>query len=123
MKFSLASALVLALGFGCQATMLRHRQGVPIEDKGCYHEDDSGETYRGLLTSTVSGRTCQKWTENKPHETGLEPTADTGLGNHNYCRNPDGSEKKPWCFTQDPNTEKEACDVPKCEEMARDFQE
>merc|ERR1719345_462921 len=30
-------------------------------DTGCYDEEDKGETYRGLLTSTVSGRSCQKW--------------------------------------------------------------
>lgn len=91
-------------------------------DTGCYDEEDMGETYRGLVTSTSSGRTCQKWLDDKPHKTGQEPSGP-GLGNHNFCRNPDGSEKKPWCFTQDPAVERETCNVPKCEEMKRNFQD
>lgn len=31
----------------------------------------------------------------------------------NYCRNPDGSER-PWCYTTDPNVEREFCDLPSC---------
>merc|ERR1719191_1382799 len=92
-------------------------------DTGCYDEDDMGESYRGLVTSTASGRTCQKWVDEKPHTVGIEPTSDNGLGNHNYCRNPDGSEKKPWCFTQDPTVEKEVCEVPVCKGMDRDYQD
>ena len=38
-----------------------------------------------------------------------------GLGDHNYCRNPDG-EPKPWCYTTDPNVRFEFCDVPFCDE-------
>lgn len=92
-------------------------------DTGCYDEEDSGETYRGLVTSTVSGRTCMKWLDDKPHNPGMKPTSSNGLGNHNFCRNPDGSEEKPWCFTQDPTVEKEVCDVPVCPGLDRDYQE
>merc|ERR1719235_2001583 len=45
-------------------------------DTGCYikehpitEETDNGLTYRGLVTSTVSGRTCQNWLDEKPHKT------------------------------------------------------
>merc|ERR550537_2002935 len=92
-------------------------------DTGCYDEEDSGETYRGLVTSTVSGRTCMKWLDDKPHNPGMKPSSSNGLGNHNFCRNPDGSEEKPWCFTQDPTVEKEVCDVPVCPGLDRDYQE
>jgi hypothetical protein len=99
-------------------------------DTGCYlkqhpitEEDDFGKTYRGLVTSTSSGRTCQNWLDEKPHKVGIKPSKRNGLGNHNFCRNPDGSEKKPWCFTMDPNKEKETCEVPVCAGMDRDFQD
>jgi hypothetical protein len=32
----------------------------------------------------------------------------------NYCRNPNGSEDGPWCFTTDPDVRTERCPVPKC---------
>lgn len=35
----------------------------------------------------------------------------------NYCRNPDGSER-PWCYTTDPNIEREFCDLPSCGRLA-----
>merc|ERR1719326_1185591 len=73
------------------------------------------------MTKTSSGRTCQKWTATKPHEVGIEPSTSNGLGNHNYCRNPDKSEDKPWCYTMDPSVEKETCEVPICKGMGRDF--
>jgi len=92
-------------------------------DTGCYDEEDKGLSYRGLVTSTTSGRTCQKWLDTKPHEPGMEPSNENGLGNHNFCRNPDESEEKPWCFTQDPSVEKEVCNVPVCPGLDRDYQE
>jgi len=94
-------------------------------DTGCYTEETKGETYRGLVSSTVSGRTCQKWLSDHPHKEALdnEPNSDNGLGNHNFCRNPDGSEEKPWCYTQDPTVKKEVCEIPVCPGMERNFQD
>lgn len=34
----------------------------------------------------------------------------------NYCRNIDG-ERRPWCYTTDPNRRWEICDVPDCGEI------
>lgn len=39
------------------------------------------------------------------------------MGNHNYCRNPDSSMGKPWCYAVD-TKEKKECEVPKCKESA-----
>uniref|UniRef100_A0A673JCA1 Phosphoinositide-3-kinase-interacting protein 1-like n=1 Tax=Sinocyclocheilus rhinocerous TaxID=307959 RepID=A0A673JCA1_9TELE len=38
------------------------------------------------------------------------------VGDHNFCRNPDGSEK-PWCYVSvsDGATRKEACDIRTCQ--------
>ena len=92
-------------------------------DLSCYEEADKGKSYKGLQTTTESGRTCQNWVKQKPHEIDIEPTPDNGLGNHNYCRNPDDSEDKPWCYTLDPNPDnaKQTCNIPVCPGMKRNF--
>lgn len=103
----------------------------------------NGEDYRGEVDVTESGRECQRWDLQHPHahpfqpdkyvgrdlmlRVGLNPTgagpASQGLVttprfldkalNDNYCRNPDGSER-PWCYTTDPDIEREFCDLPSC---------
>jgi len=65
-------------------------------------------TYKGVpscltFNKTKSGKTCQKWTSQDPHN------HDNVIGDHNYCRNPD-SEEGPWCYTTDPNSRWEYCD-------------
>ena len=32
----------------------------------------------------------------------------------NYCRNPQNSGQRPWCFTTDRKKRWEYCDIPKC---------
>ena len=38
---------------------------------------------------------------------------NAGLGDHNYCRNPDG-EPGAWCYTTDPDQKWESCGVIDC---------
>merc|ERR1712072_1246178 len=95
---------------------------------------DDGRSYRGLVDYTESGKTCKTWTSvNKWSVAEEKATADkeiggimnwgNGLGNHNYCRNPDPKEgfDKPWCFTTDPKKDKEACNIEVCPEEERVF--
>ena len=75
-----------------------------------------GRGYSGNISTTKSNKTCQRWSEQAPHQFILPSSQYPELaGDHNYCRNP-GSRAPdgPWCFTTDPNTRWEYCDVPKC---------
>lgn len=49
---------------------------------------------------------CSSYTPAKYPDAGLE---------ENYCRNPDNDEKGPWCYTTDPNTRFDYCNIPECE--------
>jgi len=82
--------------------------GMGIE---CYTESNGGD-YRGLVSTTINGLTCQKWTEQSPHQHTSSPLnyPNAGLGDHNYCRNPDGTSA-PWCYTTDSDTRWEFCNV------------
>ncbi len=78
----------------------------------CWSEED-GRDYRGKVDHTKSGRLCQAWSAQSPnhHSRSTINYPGTGLGGHNYCRNPDG-EAGPWCYTMDfPNMRWEECDV------------
>ncbi|XP_039471693.1 hepatocyte growth factor isoform X2 [Oreochromis aureus] len=74
-----------------------------------------GEDYRGPMDHTESGKECQRWDLDDPHKHLYHPKRypDKGLDD-NYCRNPDGRQR-PWCFTTDPNTPWEYCNITVCE--------
>ena len=61
-----------------------------------------GRDYAGAASVTASGRTCQAWAVDTPHEHDFN-----GLDG-SYCRNPDG-EPSPWCYTTDPEKRWELC--------------
>ena len=66
---------------------------------------DYGTPYTGTTNTTSSGLTCQMWSVTTPHNHDY-----SDVGEHNYCRDPDG-EGMLWCYTMDPGTEWEACNV------------
>ena len=78
---------------------------------------EMGHEYMGTLNTTDSGKTCQAWSSNSPHIPATYQDTQFPDGSRaaalNYCRNPD-SEPSPWCYTTDPNTRWEYCDVPFC---------
>ena len=82
-------------------------------------EDELGISYNGTVAQTSSGLTCQHWTEQSPHSHNQQDQADkfpdASLSDAaNYCRNPGGTPGGPWCYTTDPNTRWQTCDVPLC---------
>lgn len=50
---------------------------------------------------------CQMWKSDSPH------SHDNNDLPGNFCRNPD-NEPAPWCYTTDPDTRWDYCDVPYC---------
>ncbi|XP_035667178.1 uncharacterized protein LOC118409908 isoform X2 [Branchiostoma floridae] len=86
-------------------------QTTPSEE---YCREGNGASYRGTVSATKTGKTCQRWDSQTPHGHGRTPANYPSSGlEENYCRNPDG-ELAVWCYTMDPNTRWEFCDVPVC---------
>jgi len=89
-------------------------------DPGCYEGD--GKFYAGKVYTSKSGKTCQRWIAQTPHEHFFWNPKQKDVRNYpddsveeadNFCRNPDG-EPMPYCYTMDPTTRWEHCDIPKC---------
>ncbi|XP_036914939.1 plasminogen [Sturnira hondurensis] len=76
----------------------------------------NGKNYRGTVSKTKNGVTCQRWSDISPHKPNFSPTSHPSAGlDENYCRNPDNDEKGPWCYTTDPATRFDYCDIAECE--------
>ena len=80
--------------------------------------DERGSKYRGTINRTKSGRLCQKWTSQTPQKHNFAPIGKgkRGLGDHNYCRNPNNSANI-WCYNSEGTSPKwQKCIVPVCRE-------
>jgi len=80
----------------------------------------NGALYAGRQTRTASGKKCALWSvaniKNNNHRAKNSmnyPEANI-TDALNYCRNPDG-DAMPWCYTTDPNTRWEFCNISKCD--------
>ncbi|XP_043927124.1 kremen protein 2 [Protopterus annectens] len=79
----------------------------------------NGADYRGTQnqTSVVNGKPCLFWNQTHQHayNTAKYPNGEWGLGNHNYCRNPDG-DVQPWCYVSEieDGIYWKYCDIPTC---------
>ncbi|XP_033487860.2 plasminogen-like [Epinephelus lanceolatus] len=75
----------------------------------------TGKQYRGTKSTTKTGKTCQRWDERYPHTPNITPEEYPRAElESNFCRNPDGASEGPWCYTTDPDTRWEYCDVAIC---------
>ncbi|KAL7391065.1 hypothetical protein ABVT39_003706 [Epinephelus coioides] len=87
-------------------------------EKDCVRSN--GVEYRGETQSSSSGLTCLNWTNTtRDYDVELHPDSQTGVGDHNYCRNPDSSER-PWCYIAGPDgtVQRQSCAVDTCKEQA-----
>ena len=74
--------------------------------------------YLGNRSTTVSGKTCQRWDSLSHHKHRFTTIEfffpDISLREaSNYCRNPYGTEGGPWCFGNGSDY-CEYCDIPVC---------
>ncbi|XP_004633125.1 tissue-type plasminogen activator [Octodon degus] len=82
----------------------------------CYK--DQGISYRGTWSTAQSGAECVNWNSSvltlKLYNARRPDAIWLGLGNHNYCRNPD-EDSKPWCYVfKAGKYTPEFCSTPAC---------
>ncbi|CAC5356444.1 PLG [Mytilus coruscus] len=85
----------------------------------CYNESSSGTIYKGKITCTVTGRTCQRWDRDYPQKRYRNHIPENSEDLHsNYCRDPGPPyERAPWCYTTDSKVRWEFCHVPLCGDL------
>ncbi|XP_065407544.1 hepatocyte growth factor-like protein isoform X10 [Chrysemys picta bellii] len=84
-----------------------------VEVDDCYH--GNGELYRGKISKTRKGITCQKWSAVSPHTPQISPAMFPAMRlEEKYCRNPDNDSHGPWCYTMDPSTQFDYCAIKSC---------
>ncbi|XP_076108178.1 uncharacterized protein LOC143076337 isoform X2 [Mytilus galloprovincialis] len=83
------------------------------EDVDECRKSTKGTEYKGVISLTQTGRSCQYWERQYPHKHVFSNLKTE----HNYCRNPDNSGQ-PWCYTNDPTTRWEYCKIPMCDSIS-----
>ncbi|XP_056140814.1 phosphoinositide-3-kinase-interacting protein 1 [Lampris incognitus] len=94
-----------------------------LVDSGAATTEDcvrsNGVEYRGEQQSSSSGLTCLIWTNiTRDYDVTSHTDSDTGVGDHNYCRNPDSTER-PWCYISGPDgvVQRQSCSIDTCKEQ------
>ncbi|NP_001103843.2 hyaluronan-binding protein 2 precursor [Danio rerio] len=83
-----------------------------VGSNDCY--EGNGESYRGNVSETIEEIECLPWNHNLiPYK---EFEGNESIGEHNYCRNPDG-DREPWCFVKEKGKlQWNYCNVKPCSE-------
>ncbi|XP_053238304.1 plasminogen [Podarcis raffonei] len=119
--FAVKDQQCITLGDNTKTTVVFRRADAILFEKRMYLLEckrGTGQDYRGTESKTQNGVACQRWAATTPHVPRYSPTTnpDSGL-EKNYCRNPDNDEKGPWCYTTDPSTRFDYCNIQECEEQ------
>ncbi|XP_061176984.1 plasminogen-like [Saccostrea echinata] len=86
---------------------------LPYTNKGkCF---EFGIPYRGSINTTISGKQCQRWDRQYPHQHNFYYWPGT---DENFCRTLD--EDLPWCYTTNSQLRYEFCYVHICGESVND---
>nr|XP_026693149.1 apolipoprotein(a)-like [Ciona intestinalis] len=87
----------------------------------CY--TGNGETYRGTVSFSNDGTVCQMWALQVPNaHTDTTPELYPELV-QNYCRNPGGLFKQPYCYRDASNLPARMyCDLPRCGSNVTDIE-
>jgi len=90
------------------------------KDKCKDKNDKDAREYRGNKARNY-GHKCMNWSIKTKMAggdgiyTGSGNAFENGLGDHNYCRNPDHDVKGAWCYSATPGKRLLYCNLPPCE--------
>ncbi|XP_076599319.1 plasminogen activator, urokinase a isoform X2 [Chaetodon auriga] len=114
MKMNQLLILALLAAFSLDVAFSQRwpRKSLSLKSHGTFEEmcrSGDGSSYRGSVSESAYSNRCLNWNRF------INPWGTSkGLGNHNYCRNPDHS-LMPWCYVRrGRRSVKEFCDVPRC---------
>ncbi|XP_042358402.1 plasminogen activator, urokinase a [Plectropomus leopardus] len=114
MKMNLLVILAILAAFSVDVAFSRRRSKEQWSLKPRHSNREmclsgDGSSYRGFVSESTRGRRCLNW-----NWFTIPSGASKGLGDHNYCRNPDQSIM-PWCRVQrGRRIVREFCSIPKC---------
>ncbi|XP_009579343.1 PREDICTED: hyaluronan-binding protein 2, partial [Fulmarus glacialis] len=108
--------------FTCKCPELFRGRFCEIGLDDCYEE--ASPKYRGRVNQAVNGKTCLHWNSHVlldyPINAFMEDADSYGIGEHNFCRNPDEDEK-PWCYVKkNHKVEWDFCDISPCSGTAEE---
>ena len=78
--------------------------------------DENGSGYQGRMNITATGTACAHWSHVATY-LAMNPFhfQDVDLKTaENFCRNPNGVLKKPWCYTDMTGLSWEYCFIEQC---------